>query len=534
MHVQPRISKVAHYIFTRSSNDQKLENVLRFLFSGDKVCGVGPCVVVDWVCKVISKQMLLDHQQDLMGQSFHQGRVGQRPHQEVHLQYDGQDALCMDQAWVTQVVKSTFTEDLRSSLEPHSLTKLDTVTGQELREHTSKSTKHSPSTVDHLKFTVLGKSFRLGDSPENGPKYLTRSGPYHGLLDGADLATAFLIVILPFPEISEADGESFTACPAKEGEEIAIVAAAIVISKVLQWSLSGNNGLNEESKHREHSKSAVLDLLYLELSKCLWVISKTQWVKASTGRPTSNTVSLNSSHQHNLASPDGQDALCMDQAWVAQVVKSTFTEDLGSGLEPHSLTELDTITGQELREDASKSTKHSPSAVDHLEFTVLGKAWGLTRERAQVLNTVRAIPWAARRDRLGDSLSHSDPSISKISEADGESFTACPAKEGEERAIVEAAMVLISREQSNCLMLGDSPENGPKYLTRSGPYHGLLDEADLATAFLIVILPFPVISEAEGESFTACPAKEGEERAIVEAAMIYIKRKHYSSFNLEL
>ncbi|KAG5622179.1 hypothetical protein H5410_007397 [Solanum commersonii] len=48
-----------------------------------------------------------------------------------------------------------------------------------------------------------------------------------------------------------------------------------VVSKILQWTLSGNNGLNEESKHREHSKSAILNLLYLELSKCLRVFSKT-------------------------------------------------------------------------------------------------------------------------------------------------------------------------------------------------------------------------------------------------------------------
>ncbi len=113
------------------------------------------------------------------------------------------------------------------------------------------------------------------------------------------------------------------------------------------------------------------------LSKAQWVKAATrvEWVDNLTKRPTSNTVTLNGSHQDNLASPDGQDALCMDQAWVAQVVKSTLAKDLGSSLEPHSLTKLDTITGQELGEDTSKSTKHSPSAVDHLEFTVLGKGF---------------------------------------------------------------------------------------------------------------------------------------------------------------
>ncbi|KAK6932238.1 hypothetical protein RJ641_001862, partial [Dillenia turbinata] len=155
-----------------------------------------------------------------------------------------------------------------------------------------------------------------------------------------------------------------------------------------------------------------------KLSKGFWVISKAQWVEAATRVKwvsdltkwsTSNAVALNSSHQDNLASPDGKNALGMDQAWVAQVVKATRAEDLGSGLEPHCLTKLDTVACQKLREDTSQSSKHGPSAMDHLELTVLGEglwvsgqpcsvpsvvtgeftsevAWGLTREWAQVLD----------------------------------------------------------------------------------------------------------------------------------------------------
>nr|XP_009628754.2 uncharacterized protein LOC104119055 [Nicotiana tomentosiformis] len=180
-----------------------------------------------------------------------------------------------------------------------------------------------------------------------------------------------------------------------------------VVGKVLQWTLSSDDSLNKESKHGKHSKSTILDLLYLELSKSLWVFSKSQWVETATRvkwvnnfteRSTSNTVTLNCSHQHNLASPNGQDALCVDQTWVAQIVKSTLAKNLRSSLEPYSLAKLDTVTCQELREDTTKSSKHGPSAVDHLQLTILGK------------------------------------------KEDGESFTAFPAKEGEERAIVEAAM----------------------------------------------------------------------------------------------
>nr|WP_236638556.1 hypothetical protein [Mangrovicoccus ximenensis] len=50
-------------------------------------------------------------------------------------------------------------------------------------------------------------------------------------------------------------------------------------SKVLYRSLTSDDGLNEESKHREHSQSSVLELLHLQLSECLWVGSQTQWVE---------------------------------------------------------------------------------------------------------------------------------------------------------------------------------------------------------------------------------------------------------------
>ncbi|NBI77222.1 hypothetical protein D3Z42_17640 [Lachnospiraceae bacterium] len=56
-------------------------------------------------------------------------------------------------------------------------------------------------------------------------------------------------------------------------------------------------------------------------------------------------------------------------------------------------------------------------------------------------------------------------------------------------------------------------------MTRSGPYQGLPEETGLATVFLMETRPLPEIWEVEGESLTAWPAKEGEERAIEEAAI---------------
>ncbi|KAK2986830.1 hypothetical protein RJ640_011055 [Escallonia rubra] len=91
-----------------------------------------------------------------------------------------------------------------------------------------------------------------------------------------------------------------------------------------------------------------------QLSKSLGIISKAQWVKTSawvkwvndlSEWSAGNVVAFNGSHQNNLSGPDRQGALGVDQAWVAQVVESTFAENLSSGLEPHCLAELDTVAG---------------------------------------------------------------------------------------------------------------------------------------------------------------------------------------------
>ena len=36
-----------------------------------------------------------------------------------------------------------------------------------------------------------------------------------------------------------------------------------VVVQVLEWALAGDNSLDEEAEHGEHSQTAVLDLLYL-------------------------------------------------------------------------------------------------------------------------------------------------------------------------------------------------------------------------------------------------------------------------------
>ena len=47
---------------------------------------------------------------------------------------------------------------------------------------------------------------------------------------------------------------------------------------------------------------------------------------------------------------------------------TVLVEDLGTSLEPNGLLEADTVLCQQLREDASQSSQHSPPGVDDLDL----------------------------------------------------------------------------------------------------------------------------------------------------------------------
>ncbi|KAK6918742.1 hypothetical protein RJ641_017164 [Dillenia turbinata] len=166
-----------------------------------------------------------------------------------------------------------------------------------------------------------------------------------------------------------------------------------VVEKVLNGALAGDNCLDKESKHGEHCQSSVLDLFHLQFCECVRVISQSKWVegtsrvdlvKAFAKRTTTNSVSFNETHEHNLASPYCKNALGVDKVGVAKIVKSTLREDLSTSLEPDSLTEFDTILCKDFREDTAKCTKHCPAAVDHLKLTVLGKCLGVRRQSSSI------------------------------------------------------------------------------------------------------------------------------------------------------
>ncbi len=119
-------------------------------------------------------------------------------------------------------------------------------------------------------------------------------------------------------------------------------------------ALASHNGLHEEAKHGKHGQAAVLDLLHLELSKGVRVVSqangieevssRVELVQAFTQGAAIHPVALNEAHEDNLGGGDGQDGLGVDQVGVAQVVQATVGKDLGAGLPPDGLGNVSTCT----------------------------------------------------------------------------------------------------------------------------------------------------------------------------------------------
>ena len=152
-----------------------------------------------------------------------------------------------------------------------------------------------------------------------------------------------------------------------------------MILQVLDWALTGDDGLNEESEHGNHGKTAVLDLLDLQLCEGVGVISQAQGVEGLTGvvlvqtltsRSTVDTVSLHESHQHDLGDQSCDNGLGMDQRGVAEVVQATVGEDLGPSLEPNGLSDRSSVVSQQLGHDASEGSKHGPASMHQLSLTV--------------------------------------------------------------------------------------------------------------------------------------------------------------------
>ena len=88
-----------------------------------------------------------------------------------------------------------------------------------------------------------------------------------------------------------------------------------VLGPVLDRALARDDSLDVEAEHGEHSEAAVLELLNLELSKGVGVVSEAkgvegltgvQWVKSLASGATVYAVSLNQAHEDHLHNSMGK------------------------------------------------------------------------------------------------------------------------------------------------------------------------------------------------------------------------------------
>ena len=80
----------------------------------------------------------------------------------------------------------------------------------------------------------------------------------------------------------------------------------------------------------------------------------------------------------DLDGQGGDDVLRMDEGGAAQVVEAALGEDLGAGLEPDGLGELDVaVGGQQLGGDDAQGAQQGPAGMDELQLAVLGEGLGV-------------------------------------------------------------------------------------------------------------------------------------------------------------
>ena len=179
-----------------------------------------------------------------------------------------------------------------------------------------------------------------------------------------------------------------------------------MLREVFQGSLAGDNSLDKEAKVGNQGEAAVLDLLHLELSKRIGIVSKAQRIEGSTGieaikalSPGTGTFTapgaegLGLPEEDNLDSDSSHDGLSMNKGGVAEVVQAIIREDGGTGLEPDGgITEIsNAVSLEELGGDDAEGTEESPASVDDLNFTETSKGLGVSGQAGSVPAVVSGV-----------------------------------------------------------------------------------------------------------------------------------------------
>jgi len=200
---------------------------------------------------------------------------------------------------------------------------------------------------------------------------------------------------------------------AKDGEEVVSEGISDVLRPVGVRTLTGDVGLDGETKDGNHGETAVLDLLNLELGEHLGVISKTKGVEGASGVEvietsedgglelpdtrgvtrralTRSTVLLSGAHESNLDGNDDNkgEGVVDHTPGDSEPVKGSAVEHLGTGLEPDTTVDRGTVGLESLGDDDTSSGKHGPASVDELVDTVLADLLGVLTKTERVVTVV--------------------------------------------------------------------------------------------------------------------------------------------------
>mmetsp|Transcript_28578 Transcript_28578/g.77100 ORF Transcript_28578/g.77100 Transcript_28578/m.77100 type:complete len:306 (-) Transcript_28578:58-975(-) len=182
----------------------------------------------------------------------------------------------------------------------------------------------------------------------------------------------------------------------QDGEQVVAEWVRDVLGEVGVWALTSHVRLDSESQHANHGETAVLDLLNLQLSEHLWVISQVQGVKGATrvqlvqaiedvGVELANTWGkasgassvhpelLHSAQQNNLNQGHGSQGqgVLHHAEGHGKVVQGATVEHLSASLEPCATLDVSTVGLQALWDEDTSSSKHGPAGVQQLIGTVL-------------------------------------------------------------------------------------------------------------------------------------------------------------------
>ena len=208
-------------------------------------------------------------------------------HQDKLAGRDSKDGLGVHQVGAAKVAQTALREDMSTSLEPHRPIDLHTsVLGQQLMGQAAQSAQHSPTSVGQLGLMVRGGEGGRVSSQTGGVSTVVSRVLTSEVVRGGGIREW----ALPLVALRALPGSGGERCHRERSEQGNIGAGHTVHGEwvgdvggpALNRTFSSRGGLHVVAECKEHSQTAGLDLLHLQLSESVGVASQNQRVEGLT------------------------------------------------------------------------------------------------------------------------------------------------------------------------------------------------------------------------------------------------------------